>query len=184
MSGICRILMDVFGRSVYSSFGEHFPSLLHFACALCNHQLIPQCLMLAEFSFWTLNSGSQWWGSSEVFGVWCLSSSILLAFINHSWNGLCFNDVQIHFGDKLISSCQEQDLELGLAWLVVICRLIVAALPPTHRQQWQWLDPKIRFANKHLHCANACWKDTSLRFSTIILQNNRDLKRIQIIVKL
>lgn len=131
-----------------------------------------------EFSFWSYNSDSHWWASCDVFGVWCLSDSMLLVIVNHSWKCLCFIDVQIRFGDKLISSCQEQGLELGLVWLVVICRLIVAALPQIRRQQWQWLDPKIRFANKHLHCANACWKDTSLRFSTIILQNNRDVKRI------
>ena len=113
-----------------------------------------------------------------VFDIWCLSNIMLLAIVNQCWKCLWFTNVQIHFGDKLISSWQEQGLELGQVWLVVICRLIVAALPPTRRQQWQSLDFKIRSASKHLHCANACWKDTSLRFSTIILQINRDLKRI------
>lgn len=177
MRRICRIVMTVFGRSVYSPYGEHFLAFFTLHMQFCN-QWTPQCLRFTEFSFWSYSSGSHWWGSFEVFGVCCLSNNMLLAIVNHSCKCLCFIVVQIRLGDKLISSCQEQGLELGLVWLVVICRLIVAAHPPIHRQQWQWLDPKIRFANKHLHCANACWKDTSLRFSTIILQNNRDLKRV------
>jgi hypothetical protein len=47
-----------------------------------------------------------------VFDVYQVVFCLQLLTIPES---VCFNDVQIHFGDKLISSCQEQGLELGLA---------------------------------------------------------------------